>query len=318
MIILLINKRSVVLGEPIRVKFEYLSKELRLISLKIGLLALHFKMVPLEEMIFKAAELGFDGIDLDAARPHLSPLDYDTNSAKKVKELAESRGLSISNLLAVTDFCNPSPSTREHELLALKAVMELAVAMDVELVSTAIISAFTWGSFPQVPGRPYSLLAQYAHGVECVKEAVKIAEDLGVTLFLDNHLFLLVRDNLQIVKKIGSPNLKISIDAGNCIRNGEDLLEAAKACGSLLVHGHVKDPIVIGKGSRADEIKTHTVIGEGCINWEAYLKTLKDIGYKGFMAVETLTPKFFLGLADWETVEKGLKYLRKISEKVGI
>jgi len=287
--------------------------------MKVGLFAMHFRMVPLEELISKAAEKGFDGIDLDATRPHLSPLDHDKASARRVKEFAESKGLSISNLYAVTDFCNPAPSTREHELLALKAVMELATVMDVELVSTGIISAFTYGSFPQIPDRPYSLLTQYAQGVECVKEAVKMAEDVGVTLFLDNHSFLLVRDNLKIVRDINSPNLKISIDAGNCVRNGEDPIEAARACGSLLVHGHVKDPTVIGKGSRTGAIMAPGgMLGEDDINWEVYLRVLKEIGYEGFLAVETLTPRFSLGIADWETVEKGLKYLRALSEKVGI
>jgi len=284
---------------------------------------------PLEEVISKAADLGFDGIEIGAARPHLSPLDHCKKSARKIKEMVESKGLVISNLAAYPDFCYPAFRQVEKELISLKAAMELAAAMDVQLVRTQIVSCLTFGPFPQTVASfagAGSLMAQYHRGIEATREATKIAEDIGVTLFLDNHGFLTVLEHLKIVREINSPNLKISIDAGNCVAHGEDLIESARACGELLVHSHAKDCTPMGSttisglptDSWSSRFWTFTTIGKGLVDWESYLKVLKEINYKGFLSIESHSPKFFMGIADYETPAKGLKFLRTLSEKVGI
>ena len=49
-----------------------------------------------------------------------------------------------------------------------------------------------------------------------------------------------------------------------------------------------------------------TIIGEGEVNWEGYIKALKEIGYDGFLTMEsesTDTPE--------DDFTKGFNYLKK-------
>jgi len=282
-------------------------------------------LLSLEEVISKGAEIGFDGVELETMTPRISPLS-DRAYVKKVKELCESKGLVITDIGSHPDFLHPGNRAVEKELYALKGDMELAVALDVKLVRVQIVSTMTYSAFPQMPGTlagTYSLTEQYLRGVDCLRKAVDLAEDMGVTLGFDNHYFLTVLEQLKIVREINSPNLKMFIDAGNCVLHGEDLIESARACGKLLVHSHVKDPKFMGKEAVASfsgvaaggTFAIFVPLGEGVIDWEAYLRVLKEIGYKGFLSLETHTRKPY---PDWEAAETGLKYLRNLSKKVGI
>jgi len=282
---------------------------------------------PLEDTVKKFAEYGFDGIELEVGSPRLPA--WEIQRAKKIKELCESEGLEISNLAPQTFFITyGGPYNTMKELLNVKACCEMASAIDVPYVRVQIIAyTFTW--LPKLEGRSVPTLdEQYSQGVSTLAKAVKIAEDIGVTLGLDNHFSLKVTDHLRIVKEINSPNLKLFLDVRNAIDNGEDPISVARECGELLVHTHVKDALR-GVGGRlqaaefryAETGELGDVIGVpvgmgNIINWANYLKTLKSIGYKGFLSIEgahvsPLYPPF-------ECSRIGMEYLRKINEEIGL
>lgn len=48
--------------------------------------------LPLDKIITKTTESGYDGIEIVAKRPHDSPLDLDTESRKRLKDFIKSRG----------------------------------------------------------------------------------------------------------------------------------------------------------------------------------------------------------------------------------
>jgi len=281
-----------------------------------------------EEVITKLAKIGIDGVELECGTTRLSPLT-DKAAQKKIKETADSAGIKITNLAPHQDFLYPSPWAVRRELYALKGAMDMAVNMKVDLVRIHICSNINYGEFPQMlqwgrSGGPryarfWSLADQYDQGVVCVKEATKIAEDLGVTLILDNHFFLTVLDHLKIVQEIGSPRLKLTIDTRNAVENGEDLCATIRACGKLLVHSHVKDGRYVGAdGVRASgQVMAGVPIGDGnCTDWEATLKAFKDIGFKGFLSIEGahVIPMY----DPWDVVQKGAKYLRDLAAKIGL
>ena len=49
--------------------------------------------LPLDKIITKTAEFGYDGIEIVAKRPHGSPLDLDTESRKRLKDFIKSNML---------------------------------------------------------------------------------------------------------------------------------------------------------------------------------------------------------------------------------
>jgi len=279
----------------------------------------------IEGAIAKLKKLGFDGIELEAGDARLPA--WNVEKAKKIKEICDSNGMAISNLAPQTDFVNPDTFgfQMEKEFLNIRELCKMANAIDVDVVRVQIVSHAMggFGPMPEIVGRPpVPLTQQYDIGVANLKKAVKIGEEFGVVLGLDNHFFLTVLDHLRIAKEIGSPNLKVFLDVVNSIINGEDPIATAKACGSWLIHSHVKDMYKwagspAGRLGAAGQFYVRPPIGQGnVINWEEYLKTLKEIGYKGFLSIEAAHSDAHYDR--WYVAETGIKYLRALSKKVGI
>jgi len=279
-------------------------------------------MITLEDVISKFAELGFDGIELEFGTARLPA--WDIKKAKKIKELCNSKGLEISNIAAKEFFITYGGNNLiNKELHFVRSCYEMASAIDVPLVRTQIV-AYTFGWLPKLEGRPYpSIDEQYSQGVSTLLKAVKFAEEFGVTLGLDNHFALTVMDHLRLVKEIGSPNLKIFIDTRNCVENGEDLLATVRACGKLLVHSHIKEGRKnvggsargVNKEELGDTVGVPVGMGN-IIDWKAYLKALKEIGYKGFLSIEGAHVSPMYG--PFECAQIGMKYLREINKEIGL
>jgi len=282
--------------------------------MKFSTLPMRQPPASLEEVLTEAAKRGFDGVELYEGPPTLPLLRYgfDKAAAKKAKELVASKKL------VIPDIAHGSVGTTENDLILLKVAMEAATALDVKLIRTSIgiQTPFTV---------PFS--QQLANGIQNLRQAAKMAEDYGIVLGLDNFYALTVVDNVNIVKRVNSPNVKIFIDAGNCVAHGEDLIKSARTAGELLVHGHVKEPLVYGRGANpplpgfqgtpAGE-EDHAELGStGLIDWEAYMKVLKEIGFKGFLSVESRSIER-AGQQDWDKAQRSMNYLRKICQKVGV
>jgi sugar phosphate isomerase/epimerase len=299
-------------------------------------------------IIPKLAELGFDGMELEAGDRRLPAWNID--KAKKIKEACDSHGLTITNLAPQTDFVNPDTFgfQMEKEFLNIRELCKLANAIEVPLIRVQIISHAMggFGPMPEIVGRtPLSLSRQFDIGVANLKKAVKIAEEFGVTLGLDNHFFLTVMDHLRIAKAINSPRLGVFLDVINAIINGEDAIATARACGKWLVHSHLKDMYkwagsATGRIGPTGQFYVRPPIGEGnVIDWEEYLKTLKSIGYKGYLSIEAAHSdrhydRWFVAEAGiklsieaahsdrhydrWFVAEAGIKHLRDVNKKVGL
>jgi sugar phosphate isomerase/epimerase len=300
------------------------------------------------EIVSRLADLGLDGIELECGSPRLP--SWDIEKAKNIKEECDSHGLAITDLAAHQFFLMPGGGWQmEKEFLNLRACCEMANAIEAPYVRLQLVS-WTFGSLPaNVPLRNYaaepggsSLASQYSHGVQMIARSVKVAEEFGVTLGLDNHMFLPVMEHLHIANEIGSPNLKLFMDVRNCIEVGEDPIPTVRKCKGMLVHTHVKDarkevgtsamPLRLelspNAQARAAAIRayggsmvgTFTIgvpVGMGNIlNWEEWLKALKDINYKGYLSIEGahVDPRF----SPYEACSIAMKYLRNLSKKVGL
>ena len=71
------------------------------------------KALPLPQMIKRAKEYGYDGIEIDGKRPHGSPLDWSTARCRELRALADGEGIDIFAVAANNDFSNPVPEVRE-------------------------------------------------------------------------------------------------------------------------------------------------------------------------------------------------------------
>jgi len=58
--------------------------------------------------------------------------------------------------------------------------------------------------------------------IPLLAEATKAAEEEGVVLALENHIDFTSREIVRIIEAVGSPNLRVNFDTGNCLRLFED------------------------------------------------------------------------------------------------
>ena len=124
--------------------------------------------------------------------------------------------------------------------------------------------------------------------VKMLKESVKIAEDNGVILAIENHIDYTSREILQILDRVSSDNLKVNFDTGNTLRVMEDPVEAAKRLAPYTVATHTKD-LDACRFVRPEEwyFFSSVPVGTGLIDMRGVAEALKDGGYDGVLAVET-------------------------------
>ena len=124
--------------------------------------------------------------------------------------------------------------------------------------------------------------------VRMLKESVKIAEDNGVILAIENHIDYTSKEILQILDRVSSDALRINFDTGNTLRVMEDPVEAAKRLAPYTVATHTKD-LDACRFVRPEEwyFFSSVPVGTGLIDMRGVAEALKDGGYDGVLAVET-------------------------------
>ncbi len=270
-------------------------------DLKIGLYSITFLGVwyqgaalQLEEMIKKAKEFGYAGIEIDGKRPHGNPLDWPTQRCKDLKKVADATGIEIYGVAANNDLSSPMPEFRECQVMYIKNLIRM----------TSDLGAKTLRLFMGWPGVTlHPQLAQYdiakdiwnyTHARfteeqtwswvrEGLKECSKYAADAGVLLALQNHKPVVkdYPDVLRMVDEVGSPSLKVSLDVPIMDdKSPENIHKAARAVGNLQVLSHF--------GGEYERGKDGKVIGEDY--YRHFVKAMKEIGYSGYMSYELCHP----------------------------
>jgi sugar phosphate isomerase/epimerase len=252
----------------------------------------------LDAFIDKAKTLGFDGIELMAKRPHASPIDLDGDGRKRVRERIQSKGLELPCIAGYQDFStdldHPDMPRLEKELLYLRETVRLAHDLGCNIVR--IYSGFLR------PDIPY--MDQWKWCVDYIREGAQFAENHGVFLALQNHSEITVHhlDVLQMIKEIGSPAMKVALDAPYVLRTGAPVDQAVEDVGSLIVYSttsdHIRRPISLHLAPSTFKMSGYynltrniaVPIGEGEVDYPAFFKALRKIGYEDYLAYEICSP----------------------------
>ncbi len=256
-------------------------------------------ILSLEEFVIKAAELGYDGVEFVAKRPHASPLDLDEKDCKRIRTLAESKGVEIACLAGYHDFSyettHPDMAYMEKELVYLEGELKLAAWLGAPVVRT-------YGGFIH-PGTSWE--QQWNWVVEGLKEGAKLAEKYRVILGLQNHNEIghYHEDVLDIIREVGSENLKVILDAAYVTITGAPLDKVVHQMGNLIVHSHLSDhifrPLIrwsqpafpyMALGSYKVNRWWSVPVGEGEIDYKTFVRALMEIGYEGFLSYEICGP----------------------------
>lgn len=286
-------------------------------DIKVGLYSITYLGVwyqgaalSLEEMIKKAKEYGYAGIEIDGKRPHGNPLDWPTQRCKDLRKVADGAGIEIYGVAANNDFSSPMPENRECQIYYVKDL----IRMTADLGAKTLRLFMGWTGITLHPHLAQYDIAmdiwKYTHTKfteeetwswvrEALTECSKYAADAGVILALQNHKPVVkdYPDVLRMVKEVSSPSLKVSLDVPIMDdKSPENIHKAAQAAGNLQVLSHFG-----GEYERGADGK---VTGENY--YRPFIEAMNEIGYVGYMSYELCHP---LPIVNGQTV--GIEYAHK-------
>ena len=259
--------------------------------------------VPLLEIFPKARAWGYDGIEIEGKRPHGSPLDLDAAARDKIRKTAEHHGLEISCIAAYNDYSSPIEEHRENELLMTRELIRLAADLEAPLVRVfAAWSGVTrrdgcitydvarYNIDHRYPGT--TALERWCYVRDCLAEAASMAEDVGITLALQNHAPIIThyQHMLEFIEEVNSPALKACLDSPLMQCHTEEYYcEAIEATGDLLVHTHFGGRFERQPDGRVTRLR-NKVHPQGSDD-RAFLKTAKElVNYEGHIGYELCSP----------------------------
>ena len=254
--------------------------------------------LPLKEIFPRVADIGYDGIEIGAKRPVASVLDLDDAARREIRSLGQRYRLEIPCIGSYTDFSSSVPEHREMQLLMLRETIKLAHDLEVPVIRIfAAWSGITMRdgqgvyeisrTFYQQPDATH--LEQWHRARECMIEASRWAEKYNVTLALQNHspVTNTYKQTLEMVREVSSPCFKACIDAPLLTDQSDDYVyNAVVETGNLQVWSHFGGY----EETKDSKISEETDKGTKIVNYPAFFKGLKDIGYQGYIAYEGCSP----------------------------
>jgi L-ribulose-5-phosphate 3-epimerase len=183
----------------------------------------HFKpdRYPIERVIEKAAELGFEGVEI----LHRQMTDETPAYVYRLKQAALKAGLALPMLSIHQDFVYPRAEDRNKHIDHTKRCIELASKLG---IPTVRLNSGRWktvktfddlmkvkGNEPPLEGHTTEDAFRWC--VESIRACLEKAQEEGVMLALENHWGLTTSPDmlLRIWREVNSPYLGINMDTGN-------------------------------------------------------------------------------------------------------
>lgn len=277
----------------------------------------------LEAVLRKAKELGYDGVELMAKRPHASVLDYRDDDYKRLREIVDKVGIQVAIIAGYPDLTagidRPMAPFLEIQVLYLTELAKMARALDCPLVR--VFTGF------ERPGISYD--AQWEACVRGMKEAAKRAADYGVTLVVQNHHDIACHSDamLWFLEEVAEPNCKAAFDAWAPYLHGmrgEEIRTAVRKLAPYIVHTTCADYVAIPRVEYNVPMNSFRFpsepaywavpMGEGVIDYATFFQALQEIGYRGWVAYEMCSP--IRGGGSLENLDKAAKvFLRYMREE---
>lgn len=259
--------------------------------MKIGVITNCFKK-PHHEGIRLAGELGLAGVQIYATNGAFSPDTLTAEQKEGYKKLLAENGLVVSALCAdMGGFGFERAEDNPTRIEKTKRIVDLAVEFGAGVITTHI------GVIPDDKTDP-----RYGIMLEALTECGIYAKERGVTLAIETGPEK-AKTLLSFIEDTHG-GIGVNLDPANfTMVTGQDAVEAVYLLGKYIVHTHAKDGIMLNKDQNpADVYHAFAVggvdalnacagfkevpLGEGEVDWDAYLHALREVGFDGFLTIE--------------------------------
>jgi protein FrlC len=233
---------------------------------------------PLQKAIRLLHKYGYQGVEVWGGRPHAYRHDLD-DELDEIIALLDRLGMTVPNFIPA-QFRYPS---------ILCSLKETVRRDSVRYIQDAIDNALRLGA-PYVslcPGMTLfgeDLDKGWAQLRKSFIELLDYTEGTDLMLLIEpahaaeSTLILTVADGLGMIEEIGSERLGILLDTGHANVNGEDLGEVVTRLKDVPFHIHIDD--------NHGDSDAHLIPGDGSIDFEPFVRALREINYQGFVSGE--------------------------------
>ena len=257
-----------------------------------------------------AARLGVDGIQMFATKGVSAPENMDLSARLALKKEVADAGLIFSALCGDMGMGFGDRERNPVLIAKLKKILDLANDLGTNIVTThiGVVPEDTEHERYKIMQEACAELSEYADKNGSYF-AIETGPEKSETL-------------CKFIESLGSNGVGINFDPANlCMVIGEDASSAVKNLAKHIVHTHAKDGVMLTKGNPEfiyrvvhpipEEVKKmkffeERPLGEGAVNFPLYLKTLEEIGYKGFLTVEREA-----GLDPIQNIGDAVRYLKE-------
>ena len=294
------------------------------------------KPLSLEEQVYKAKQLGFDGLAIETKRPVACPLDVSKSDRARIKAVAADQGIALCALESMSNFTSRYMEERENNLAMMRFVLELASDLGIDMVKVfaawpglvndeedvAMYAQYERGSHFKRPYPPD--LRKWHRALDGIREVAGWAADMGITLVLQNHAPVTTpgyEDALAMVTEIDRRNVKLCLDVPLFYERQDPayVREAVHRCREHVVYTHY------GAWNFTETPDGRVLQGPapsfgGQINYETFVDALQEVGYTGYLSSEYCVAVVKNHqLAGIEEVDRGtslaLRYMKQLVER---
>lgn len=208
---------------------------------------------------------------------------------ERFRREAAARGIRIGSVQGTFNMCHPDAEHRQMGLRRLRVLAEACSQMGTSMIHICTGTRDRNSMWRRHPDNNSAEAWQVMAG--SVREATEIARQARVVLAFEpevNNIVDSARRARQLLDEIGSPHLKVTIDAANLFHAGElprmtEVLEEAFALiGKDIVLAHAKDLDRDGDAG-------HKAAGEGVLDYDLYLRLLRANRFNGPLLLHGLT-----------------------------
>lgn len=279
--------------------------------MKLGVITDCFKKSHFEG-IKMAADLGLDGVQIYATTGEFSPATLTAEQKAEYKNLLKEKGLVVSALCGdMGGHGFEIAQDNAERIEKTKAIIDLAEEFGARVITTHI------GVIPADKTNP-----KYVVMLNALTECGLYAKEKGITLAIETGPEK-ATTLLQFVQDTKG-GVGVNLDPANFVMVTEqDPVEAVYLLKDYIVHTHLKDGKMLKKtdpqiiydffadgGIEALNVADfflETPVGEGNVDFPAYIKALKEIGYDGFLTIERET-----GADPSADIQKALDYIKTV------
>ena len=272
------------------------------------------------ENIEKARALGAQGVQIYAVDGEMAPWNLTKEQIAEKKSILDANGLAVSALCGdLGGHGYQIADDNKSKVEKSKRIVDLALELGTKVVTTHI------GVVPDTKNDTYHIMQAACN------ELAEYADSVGASFAVETG-----PEKAEMLKEfldgLSARGVKVNLDPANLVMvTQDDPVKAVYTLRDYIVHTHAKDGInhrpcdrhkiygFFATGGDGGDLRDMPIweyfqevpLGQGSVDFDAYLAALADIGYNGYLTIEREVgedPAADIGLAVDFLREKTKKY----------